>query len=442
MTQDKHYRIKVTLVSLNFAPEPTGIAPYAAGLVGALKETNDIDVSVLTTQPHYPQWKRQIGYNQWKRTERSQDGTKIRRYKHYVPRKPTVAKRFISELTFAVRSLCTDWDRPDLIVTISPSLVASLSSVLKARLLGTPLIVWAQDLYAVGLAERGSRLEKIESKLIGVLERWLYNNATFVVAIHERFKSTLTSVYGVTPNRVHVVRNWSHIPRVPLSNRARIRSQLNWTDYYVIMHTGAQGTKQGLLDLLPLAEAVSKSLPQVRWVLIGHGSDHERLKIATEALEYIQLIPPLEEREYVNYLAAADAFLLTEAPGTSEAAVPSKLTTYFSAYSPVIAILEPDSISADEIQRSSAGVVVRRDIESVISSIDKLINDQALSHALAQNGVEFASRVLSQKGSTERFAELIRLATRSHSNSYKSNLASTYNENCEHESDRGDGIAP
>ena len=46
---------KVLLVGINYAPEPTGIAPYTTGLAKALARYAD-EVRVLTGRPHYPHW--------------------------------------------------------------------------------------------------------------------------------------------------------------------------------------------------------------------------------------------------------------------------------------------------------------------------------------------------------------------------------------------------
>jgi colanic acid biosynthesis glycosyl transferase WcaI len=47
----------VLVVGLNFPPEPAGIAPYTGGLASALSASG-VDVSVITTFPHYPAWSR------------------------------------------------------------------------------------------------------------------------------------------------------------------------------------------------------------------------------------------------------------------------------------------------------------------------------------------------------------------------------------------------
>jgi colanic acid biosynthesis glycosyl transferase WcaI len=52
-----HRAVRVAILGISYAPEPTGIAPYTGGLARALSERGH-DVQVLTGYPHYPQWKR------------------------------------------------------------------------------------------------------------------------------------------------------------------------------------------------------------------------------------------------------------------------------------------------------------------------------------------------------------------------------------------------
>ena len=53
--------LRVLVLGLNYAPEPTGIAPYTSGLAEGLAARGH-QVRVLTGLPHYPQWRVADGY--------------------------------------------------------------------------------------------------------------------------------------------------------------------------------------------------------------------------------------------------------------------------------------------------------------------------------------------------------------------------------------------
>ena len=97
----------------------------------------------------------------------------------------------------------------------------------------------------------------------------------------------------------------------------------------------------------------------MRFVLLGHGSERERLQGARRRhLARCSFSSPLNDADFAAALASADSLLVNELPGVSEMAVPSKLTSYFSAGRPVVAATDVTGITAEEIRAADAGVVV------------------------------------------------------------------------------------
>ena len=74
---------RVLVLGLNYPPEKTGISPYTGSMARGLARRGFI-TRVLTTHPHYPDWKVQPGYGEWSRSEQI-DGVAVTRLKHYVP---------------------------------------------------------------------------------------------------------------------------------------------------------------------------------------------------------------------------------------------------------------------------------------------------------------------------------------------------------------------
>ena len=53
--------LNITFISLNYAPELTGIAPYSTRLAEALTRRGH-QLRVISGYPHYPEWRRHPGY--------------------------------------------------------------------------------------------------------------------------------------------------------------------------------------------------------------------------------------------------------------------------------------------------------------------------------------------------------------------------------------------
>ena len=96
----------------------------------------------------------------------------------------------------------------------------------------------------------------------------------------------------------------------------------------------------------------------IRFVLMGDGNQRRLLQQSAKGVQRIEFKEPLDAEDYRQVLACADVLLVNERPGVGEMAVPSKLTSYFSAGRPVLAATDADGVTAGEIRDAGAGVVV------------------------------------------------------------------------------------
>lgn len=400
-------KLRVSILALNYAPEPTGIAPYVTGLAEGLAERGH-DVSVVTALPHYPQWKVYAGFTPTV-GERT-NGVSLTRLRHYVPRKPRGIRRLLSEVSFGFALRRARIEPADVTVLLSPALVSSSLALaaLRRRAKGAPAVVWVQDLYARGLAETGQG-GGIGARLIGGIERRLLSGATEVVVIHERFAADVVAEVGVAPEVVSVVRNWTHIePRH--SDRSETRKRLGWADdRYVVLHAGNMGVKQGLQNVVEAARRADSAGLPVLFVLMGDGAARAELEAQAHGLRSIRIVDSLPEDEYVAALAAADVLLVNELPGVSSMALPSKLTSYFSAGRPVLAAADEHGITTAELAASGAGVRVDPgDPVALADAAVALANDAGQSRRLAASGLDYVRSTLSSDAALDAFERILR----------------------------------
>src|SRR4051812_26640878 len=109
--------LRVVILGINYAPEPTGIAPYTTGLAIGLTERG-YDVLVLTGHPHYPYWKRGNGTSRF-RSDETVAGVRIRRLKHPIPRRLSWVGRAAMELTFGLQLITSRWGRTDVVICVT-----------------------------------------------------------------------------------------------------------------------------------------------------------------------------------------------------------------------------------------------------------------------------------------------------------------------------------
>ena len=399
-------RLRVAILGLNYSPEPTGIAPYTTALAEDLARRGH-HVRVLAAHPHYPAWRIMDGFGGWRSTS-VEHGVEVTRLLHFVPRSPTHLQRMISELSFGVRLALASWRRPDVVVAVSPALFADWVVRLRLRLSfrrpGT--ILWVQDLYAQGMAETGERGAGL--RFVRAVESSTLRAADAVIAIHPRFSEPLARL-GVRPERIRVIRNWTHVEVPDHVDRAAVRARRGWgDDETVVVHAGNIGAKQALEYVVAAAEEALARGERVRFVIVGDGNQARSLRALADGVERIEMLDPLPQGEFAELLAAADVLLVNERPGLVEMSAPSKLTTYFEAGTPIVAATEATSITAEEIERSGAGIRVDPgEPKGILEAVLTLRHDTELAARLGSAGRRYGRRSLDQQSSLEALSALI-----------------------------------
>jgi glycosyltransferase involved in cell wall biosynthesis len=391
---------------MSYAPEPTGIAPYTAGLAEMLVE-HGARVEVLAGVPHYPSWRVADEYRWRLRADEELGGVRVRRARHFVPRRQNAVSRMLWEATFLANGarMPPFW-RPDAVIGVTPSLSGAVLGARTARRAGAPLAVLVQDL--VGQAARQSGItggSSVASAAAAVEGRAL-RAADRVVLVSDAFRRQVRE-YGVPDERVRLLANWTHIAP-PAGDRARVRREMDWRDdVFVVLHTGNMGLKQGLGNVVEAARLLA-GRRDVLVVLMGDGNQRELLQEQGAGIDVLRFVDPVPTERYADVLAAADLLLVNELPTVGEMSLPSKLTSYFAASRPVLAAVSSDGACAREI-RASAGAgrcIEPDDAASLARAVDDLRLRVDERREMAAAGLRYAERKLSRAAASERVLAL------------------------------------
>lgn len=404
---DTSYR--VLILSLNYSPELSGTAPYTTAVARGMRRRG-LSTRVVAAHPHYPAWKILPGYGRWYGRE-CVEGVPVTRLRHYVPGRPSSVRRALSELSFGLRLIATRWGRPTVVLAVSPAMISTALARARARITHphTPFVVWVQDLYSVGLAETGQRHAR-GARLIAALERRLLRSSTAVVVIHQRFADRIHDDFGVPRDRITVIPNWTHLGQIPDADVAAIRQRLGWRDdETIVLHSGNMGVKQGLHHVIDAARLANTRHDEVRFVLLGDGSQRDELReLASAEPANVEFIPPLDARSFTDALQAADVLLVHELPGVAEMAVPSKLTSYFAAGRPILAATGHGGATASEVTRAGAGIVVPAgDPAALIEGAIALAADEGRAAKYGENGRRYREAALDEGSAIDRFDSLL-----------------------------------
>jgi glycosyltransferase involved in cell wall biosynthesis len=360
----------VAVVGMNYAPEPTGIAPYTAGLA-EMRVDAGARVTVVTGIPHSPTWTVDPEYRWTLRAHERRNGVDVIRARHFVPRRQSIVGRLWWEASFLGNAgLVRLPAAPDAVVAASPSLSGPVVARRLARRHGVPYGVVVQDLVGQATKNAGMAGAGRITGAASTVEGGVLRDASAVAVVSEGFRQHVED-YGVAADRIALLPNWAHIP-APSRDRADVRRQLGWDDdVFVVLHTGNMGLKQDLGNVVDAARLLADRR-DVLVVLMGDGNQRAALEEQGAGVARLRFAPPVDGDLYPDVLRAADLLLVNERASVGDMSLPSKLTSYFSAGSPVLVAVGPDGSCAREVART-AGAAVRIDAEDPRALADAIL---------------------------------------------------------------------
>lgn len=381
---------RILLTGINYWPEETGIAPYTTGLAEHLASLG-ANITILSGMPYYPGWKVPSEYSGQFSMVESRNGVTIKRFRQYVPTSQSAFKRAATELSFMTNVLrLARLQKPDAILGVIPSVCGGAMAALAAKRFHVPYGVLVQDLSGQAALQTGIQGGARVAKLTSALEGQILRGAASVAIIAEGFQRHVLEM-GVSADRIHRVRNWTHIDP-PRSSVAATRARLGIPqDAWVAMHAGNMGLKQGLENVVEAARLAKESSDPTIFVFVGDGNQRTFLQEQAAELDNVVFFPPQPEDEFADVLACANVLLVNQKPEVVDMCLPGKLTSYLAVERPVVAAVAPASDTAVELRRADAGVVIAAgEPRALLSAIQELEQDHDRAADLAKRGKVFA----------------------------------------------------
>lgn len=378
--------MKILILGLNYAPEPVGIGPYSKEMAVMLAKAGH-EVTWVAGKPYYPYWKSDPAYAGGYKSA-VEEGVAITRCPIYVPEKPSGLKRLLHHFSFALSALPVLLskalrNKPDLVLTIAPSLIATPVARIAAALSGAPLWLHIQDLeveaaLATGLLKEGGTM----SRLAFAFER-LCLTANKVSTISPQMCSKLASK-NIPLDRIVEFRNWASIDRIrPLAGESSYRAEWGIDRPHVALYSGNIANKQGV-ELLVEAATALQGRRDLMFVICGNGANREALVASAKHLDNIQFrdLQPMERLS--DLLGLATVHLLPQIAGAADLVLPSKLANMLASGRAVVATALPGTGIANEVE--GCGLFVPpADVEAFAGAITQLIDNPAEREAFGRN---------------------------------------------------------
>jgi colanic acid biosynthesis glycosyl transferase WcaI len=379
--------MRLLIVGLNYAPERVGIAVYTAGMAEALAADGH-EVRVIAGQPYYPAWKIMDGHNAWALSSTLENGVEITRVPHYIPGKPSGLRRLLHHASFAASALVPAlWSglvwRPDVVLTVAPSLIAAPTARAAAFLAGARSWLHIQDFeleaaFATGLLQG----DGFGAQLGRWFERAVLTSFERVSAISPEMCRKLVEK-GVPRERVSELRNWADIETIrPMREPSPYRARWGIATKHVALYSGNIANKQGIEIVIAAARRLHDR-KDLTFVICGEGPNRARLEALAVDLDNVQF-HSLQPREKLNELMGlATIHLLPQLAGAADLVLPSKLTNMLASGRPVIATAAAGTGLAREVE--GCGTLVEPGDEAAFAgAIAVLLDDEAGWNAAAQ----------------------------------------------------------
>jgi glycosyltransferase involved in cell wall biosynthesis len=386
--------VRVLLVTTNYWPEPTGIAVYTTDLAESLHGSG-LDVSVLTSLPHYPWWKVPSEFAHLTEGVTHHESVQVIRANHLIPLKINafVRMRFESSLWWNLRRVSKSLvgNGFDAVVACIPTVAAGVVGKTIARRLSIPFGLIVQDLSGAGAKQSGLRGGTLMSKVAQAVEGSVLKEADSMVVVSPAMRDVVTSI-GVPASKVLEITNYS-ARNIEVVSQELARKSFGWSsDEFMVIHTGNMGAKQGLENVIEAAK-VFGSDAKIKIYLVGHGNQEANLKKSSEGLKNLVIMDAVEDDQYSALLSAADLLLVNERSTQMEMSLPSKLASYLYSEHPVLAAV-PKGGATWKFLEGISELVEAGKPTLLARAIEDLSRDPEKRKHLASKGLEFARRNL------------------------------------------------
>jgi len=384
--------MRVLIIAQYFPPDMGGGATRAYNVARALT-LNGCDVTIISAFPHYPEGNIPDEYR-WKPLKvEFKNGLKIIRT--LVPPLPSkgLAYRAILFTSFLISSLFAlpIIGKVDIIWAANPNILSIIPAMVYGLIKRCPITLnvddlWPEDMYSLNLIEKKSFISKVAE----FLARMAYHKAKLITPISPGYLAVISGRYGVSPNKIHVVR-----AGVDISKFNPMKSDFSDDETFKVLYSGAFSIAYDFDQVLMAAKLLEGR--GVEFIIQGGGelSEYIKDKVRELNLKNVKVLDRILSREEVaKLLNTADALILPLRDfGRPYLGISSKLYEYQAVGKPIIccAIGQP----ARYIEETGSGIVVKPgDSKAIVRAVLYLKQNEKERKKLGENGRKYVLKNL------------------------------------------------
>lgn len=378
----------ILILTRHYAPEPTGSAPPMQQIAEWLAAQGHA-VRLVTVRPSYPTPTIFEGYAKGERDHVTENGVQVVRLPTSAVKGGGLLKRIVPEARFMVDLLLGALSgriaRSDKVISLCPSILTTLGALALVRGGGRHVAIVHDVQSGLGAALGSAGLRAV-LPILRRLEAFALNRTDHVVVLSRGMQGAVESLgvrrpITILPPSIDT-RDIAPSPRAP-------------DEPPTLMYSGNLGRKQGLEQLLDLAEALKARGSLIRIRIRGDGASRATLvsDAAHRNLDNLTFLPLAPKDQLSAALAEGDLHLVPQIADGGDFAVPSKVFAVMAAGRPFVATALPGSSLDRLAQASNAFACVEpNQPEAFADLVETLMADEPRRTRMALNGRDYVTR--------------------------------------------------
>jgi colanic acid biosynthesis glycosyl transferase WcaI len=404
---------KILIHSIVFSPDGVSTAYLYNDIALGFKDAG-YEVVVLTTTPHYnlietalqkqPLNRKLIGLFY----ESDFDGIRV----IHVPLKKykSTITRILSFIYWHFLSLIIGLSikKVDFILSPSPPLSIGLISKLIAKKNKAKFIYNVQEIYPDLLIKNGALKSDIIIKLLKWLEKYVYNHASAVITIDQKFYDQIVDRFNVK-DKLKIAPNFVDTELYkPISKEVELPNPFKKDAHKVrLLYAGNIGFYQ---DWEPILFAANKLRDtNIEFWIIGEGVKKDFLikEVEKQNLTNIKVLP-YQDRELMPLINSfGDIHFISINKEMEQEGFPSKVYTIMACSKPMIVITGENSPLYNFLKPLNCSILISNNRnEEFVHSITELAYNESKKQELAQNGYDIIQQYYTKEKVVAQYLNL------------------------------------
>lgn len=297
-----------------------------------------------------------------------------------------------------------------LVVLTNPPMYALVGTLLRA-FRREPYVYVVMDLYPdIAVAAGVVKPRGLATRVCRWLTKLTLRHACKVVVLGTCMAAKVAR-YGVSEDRIEIIRNWGDEGVVPLTaGQNPLRATLGLKDEFVVMYSGNMGVGHRFEDILQAALAL-RGRGDIRFLFVGGGVRRGAVQAFadTHKLANVTVLDYFHRDQLAHSLPLGDAHFVSLREGFEGLIVPSKTYGIMAAGRPVIYQGNPAGEIARMLTSEGGGkVIAEGDAAGLRDLIVHWADDRAAAAAIGAKAREVFERGYSRAISLGHYTQVLR----------------------------------